>query len=98
MLNQTIEQAHQRDRLEFKHLGQIDLGQSFLLPQSEQHDPLGARGAAALGAMVDVVAQQTRGLDKLCNNLTFKVERHGRSGLPKLSDYLGFSNNGVFAH
>jgi hypothetical protein len=32
VLDQTIKQAHQRDRLQFKHIGQIDLGQSFLLP------------------------------------------------------------------
>src|SRR5207248_6046979 len=30
VLDQTVEQPHQRDRLQFKHVSQIDLGQSFL--------------------------------------------------------------------
>src|SRR5882724_11398558 len=50
VLDQTIEQAHQRDRLQFQHVGQIDLRQSLLLPQSKQYNPLRARGATALGA------------------------------------------------
>ena len=73
VLDQPIEQAHQRDRLQFKHVGQIDLRQSFLLPQSEQYDPLRARGAAALGTVVDEVAQQARAFDKLCHQLAFAI-------------------------
>src|SRR6202165_2259979 len=76
MLDQTIEQAHQRDRLQFKDIGQIDLRQSLLLPPSEQYDPLRARGAAALGAVVDVISQQARTLDELGNQLPFEIERH----------------------
>lgn len=82
VLDQTIEQAHQRDRLQFQHIGQIDLGQSFLLPQSKQYDPLRARGAAALGAAVDVIAQQARAFDELRNQLAFQIERH-QLGRPK---------------
>ena len=73
VLDQAIEQPHQRDRLQFKHIRQIDLRQPFLFPQPEQHDPLRARGAAALGAMIDVVAQQPRAFDKLRNQLAFQV-------------------------
>ena len=80
VLDQAIEQAHQRDRLQFEHIGQIDLRQSFLLPQSEQYDPLRAGGAAALGAMVDVVAQQARAFDELGNELAFQIERHSGGG------------------
>jgi hypothetical protein len=58
VLDQTIEQAHQRDRLEFKYVGQIDLRQPLLLPQSIQNDPLRARRTAAFGAMLDIIAQQ----------------------------------------
>ena len=47
MLHQSIEQAHQRDRLQFEDLGQIDLGQAFLLPQTKQHNPLRAGGATS---------------------------------------------------
>ena len=50
----------------------------FLLPQPKQHDPLRARGAAALGAMIDIVAQQARAFDKLRNELAFQIERHRR--------------------
>jgi len=80
VFDQSIEQAHQRDRLEFEHFGQIDLRQSFLLPQSEQYDPLRARGAAALGAVVDVIAQQARAFDELGNELAFQIERHSGGG------------------
>ena len=76
VLDQTVEQPHQRDRLQFEHVGQIDLRQPLLLPQPEQHDPLRARGAAPLGAMIDVVAQQPRAFDKLRNQLAFQIERH----------------------
>jgi hypothetical protein len=80
VLDQTIEQAHQRDRLQFKYLSEIDLRQSFLLPQSEQYNPLRARGAAALGAVVDVIAQQARAFDELRNQLASQIERHERGG------------------
>jgi DNA-binding MarR family transcriptional regulator len=69
VLDQTIEQAHQRDRLQFKYIGEIDLRQSFLLPQSEQYDPLRARGAAALGAVVDVIELQPISLVRLLDRL-----------------------------
>ena len=78
VLDQTIEQAHKRDRLQFKYIREIDLRQSFLLPQSEQYDPLRARGAAALGAVVDVIAQQARAIDELRNQLALQIERHER--------------------
>src|SRR6267143_5086138 len=74
VLDQTVEQTHQRDRLQFKHVGQIDLRQSLLLPQSKQHNPLRARGATALGTVVDVVAQQTRAFDQLRNQPAFQIE------------------------
>src|SRR5471030_73682 len=45
MLDQAVEQANQRDRLQLEHVGEVDLRQSFLLPQSEQYDPLRAGGA-----------------------------------------------------
>ena len=80
VLDQAVEQADQRDRLQFQHVGQIDLRQSFLLPQSEQYDPLRAGGAAALGAVVDVVAQQARTFHQLRDELTFQVERHVGGG------------------
>jgi DNA polymerase-1 len=89
-IDQTIEQAYQRDRLQLEHLGQIDLGQALLLPQTEQHNPLRAGGAPALGAVIDIVAQQARAFDKLRNELAFQVERHKASSLPKLSNCLGF--------
>src|SRR5258708_18881647 len=76
VLDQAIEQAHQRDRLQFKHVGQIDLRQSLLLPQSKQYDPLRARGASALGAVIDVVAQEPGALYELRNQLAFRIERH----------------------
>jgi hypothetical protein len=56
------------------HFRQINLGQPFLLPQSEQDNPLRTRGAALPGAMVDVVAQKARALDELRNQLSFQVE------------------------
>ena len=106
MLDQAIEQAHQRDRLQLQHIGKIDLRQSFLLPQSEQYDPLRARGAAALGAVVDVVAQQARAFDELRNQLAFQgpetsaVYLGGLFGqaVPKLSNCLEFSSYSVFTH
>ena len=91
MLDQPIQQAHQRDRLQFKHFGQIDLRQTLLLPQPEQHDPLRTRGAAPLGALVDVVAQQARAFDQLDNELAFQIERHELTGFPNLSNCLGSS-------
>ena len=50
---------------------------AFLLPQSKQYNPLRARGAAALGAVVDVIAQQARAFDELRNQLALQIERHG---------------------
>jgi len=76
VLDQTIEQAHQRDRLQLELVGQIDLRQPLLRTQPEQHDPLRARRAARLGTMIDVVAQQTRAFDELRNQLTLQIERH----------------------
>jgi len=98
VLDQSIEQAHQRDRLQFKHIRQIDLRQSFLLPQSEQYDPLRARGAAALGAVIDIIAQQARAFDELRNQLAFQVERHGLRRSSKLSKSLEFSSYSVYTH
>ena len=77
VLDQAIEQPHQRDRLQFEHVGQIDLRQALPARRKpEQHDPLRARRTAALGAMIDVVAQQPRAFDKLRNQLAFQIERH----------------------
>ena len=56
--------------------GQIDLGQPLLLAQTEQHNPLRARGAAGFRAMIDVVAKKSRTFDQLGDELFFKVERH----------------------
>src|SRR5262249_57106785 len=74
MLDQAVEEAHQRDRLQLQHVSEIDLGQALVLAQPEQHDPLRAGRPALLGAVVDVVAQQSRTLHKLCNQLPFQVE------------------------
>jgi hypothetical protein len=71
VLDQPVEQAHQRDRLQFKHIRQINLGQSLLLAQSKQDNPLRARGAAGLGTVVDIVAQQARTFHELRNQLAF---------------------------
>ena len=104
VLDQAVEQADQRDRLQLKDVRQVDLRQSFLLPQSEQYDPLRAGGAAALGAVIDVVAQQARTFDQLRDQLTFQVERHirvspsGRVGPSKLSKCSCFSSYSVFTH
>ena len=101
MLDQPVEQPHQRDRLQFEHVGEIDLGQALLLAQAKQHDPLRARGAAALGAVIDVVAQQPRTLHELRNQLAFQVERHRRNcplASLNLSNCLGFSSYSVFTY
>ena len=74
MLDQAVEQPHQRDRLQLEHVGEIDLGQALVLPQSKQHDPLGAGGPSLLGAVIDIIAQQPRTLYELCNELPFQVE------------------------
>ena len=57
----------QRQLVHFEHVGEIDLGQPFVLAQPKQHDPLRARGTAGFGTVIDIVAQQSRALDKLCN-------------------------------
>jgi hypothetical protein len=82
VFDQPIEQAHQRDWLQFKHVSQIDLRQPFLLPQPEQYDPLRTRSATPLGAVLDIVTQQPGAFDKLRNQLAFQVEGHGCGGLP----------------
>jgi hypothetical protein len=79
MFDQAIEQPHQRDRLQLEHVGEIDLRQAFLLTQAKQHDPLRARGAAAFGAVVDEVSQQSRTLHELRDELALQVQRHVRS-------------------
>gem|GEM_PF-6662302 len=76
MFDKTIEQSHQGDRLQLEHICEIDLRQSFLSPQSKQHDPLRARRAAGFRAMIDIVAQQSRAFRKLHNKLPFQFERH----------------------
>src|ERR1700761_1673766 len=73
-LDQAIEQPHQRDRLQLQHVGEVDLGQALILTQPKQYDPLRASRPALLGAVVDVVAQQSRTLYELCNELPLKVE------------------------
>ena len=98
VLDQTIEQAHQRDRLQFKHVGQIDLRQPLVLPQPEQYDPLRSRRASALGAVVDVIAQQARAFDELRDQLAFQIERQSLERFPKLSNCLEFSSYSVFTH
>ena len=80
LFDETIEQPYQRNRLQFEHVGEIDLRQPLLLPEPKQHDPLRAGCAAFFGAVVDVVAQQPRTLDKLRNHTSFQVERHGSNG------------------
>src|SRR5712692_10672622 len=94
----VLDQTHQRDRLQLKHLGQIDLRQPFLLPQSKQHDPLRARGATALRAVIDIIAQQPRALDKLCNQLAFQIERHDLRRSSKAFQLLSFSQAIVCLH
>ena len=76
MFDQPVEQAHQRDRLQFEHVGQIDLGQPLLLAQPEQDNPLRTRRATPLGAVIDIVAQKARTFDKLRDQLLFQIERH----------------------
>src|SRR5450432_4186177 len=98
VLDQPIEQPHQRDRLQLQNVSEVDLRQSLLLPQSKQYNPLGARGAAALGTVVDVIAQQARTFDKLRDQLAFKIERHWPQRSPKLSNCLEFSSYSVFTH
>ena len=65
------------------HVGEVDLRQALLLAQAEQHDPLRARGAAALGAVIDEVAQQPRTFYELRNQLAFQIERHSLGGAPQ---------------
>src|SRR5579859_1839319 len=98
LLDQTIEQPHQRDRLQLEHLGKIDLREAFFLAQPKQHDPLRARRAAALGAIVDEVAQEPRALHELRDKLAFQVQRHSSGGPLNLADSLGFSSYSVFTH
>ncbi|GCC42935.1 hypothetical protein chiPu_0027211, partial [Chiloscyllium punctatum] len=76
VLDQAVKQPHQRDRLQFEDVGEIDLGKPLLLAQPEQNDPLGTRGPSRLGAMIDIVAQQPRALDELRDELAFEIERH----------------------
>src|SRR5689334_7587158 len=104
MFDEAIEQPHQRDRLQLEHIGEIDLRQALLLAQPKQHDPLRARGAAALGTVRDEVSQQPRTLDDLRNELALQVQRHVSSkdmasAVPSnLANCLGFSSYSVFAH
>jgi hypothetical protein len=67
MFDEPVEKAYQRDRLQFEHVGEIDLGQALLVAQSKQDNPLCARCAAALGAVIDIVAQKPRTFDELSN-------------------------------
>jgi hypothetical protein len=73
-----------RDRLQFEHVGRIDLRQSILailallallLPQRKQHDPLRAHGAAFPGTVVITVAQRRELFDGLRNKQAFQFER-----------------------
>src|SRR5262249_376196 len=98
MLDEPVEQPHQRDRLQLQYVGEVDLRQTLLLAQAKQHDPLRARVAACLGAVVDKVAQQPRSLYELCNQLAFQIDRHARGRLLKVAKCLGFSSHSVFAH
>src|SRR5689334_18038228 len=103
VFDQAIEQTHKRNRLQLQHIGKIDLRKPLLLPKAKQHDPLRARRAAPLGAVVDVIAQQPRTLDELGDQPAFQIERHFRymvraSALPNLSNCLGFSNYSVYTH
>ena len=69
VLDETIKQSHERYRLQLEHVSEIDLRQPLLLTQAEEYDPLRARGAAALGAVIDEIAQQPRTLDELRDQL-----------------------------
>src|SRR5260221_6058160 len=69
---------HQRDRLQFEHVGKIDLRETLLLMQPKQYDPLRARGAASLGTMINIVAEQARTFNNLRNQTAFQIERHFR--------------------
>src|ERR1700704_4549181 len=71
VFDQTIKQPHQRDRLQFENFGKIDLRQAFLLAKPKQHDPLRPRRASRFGAVIDIVAQEARTLDKLRDQLAF---------------------------
>src|SRR6516165_11511270 len=75
VLNQTVEQPYQRDRLQLEHVCEIDLGQALLLTQPKKHDPLRARGTSLLGSVIDIVAQEPRALVELRNKLASQIER-----------------------
>jgi hypothetical protein len=67
VLDQTVEQPHQRDRLQLEHVCEIDLGQALLLAQPKKHDPLRARSASLLGSVIDIIAQEPGALVELRN-------------------------------
>src|SRR6185437_10690847 len=70
MLNQPVKQPHQRDRLQFKNIGEVDLRKALLLPQPKEYDPLRACRSPPFGAVIDEVTQQARAFDELRNQLT----------------------------
>jgi hypothetical protein len=74
LIDKAIQQSHQRYWLQFHHFREIDLRQPFLLTQSEEHDPLGARGPAAFSAVLDIITQQPGRFDELRNELPFEIE------------------------
>ncbi len=74
VLDETIEQPHKRDRLQFEHVGEIDLRQPLLIAQAKQHDPLRTGGAAALRAVVDEIAQEPRTLHELRDQLALQIK------------------------
>ncbi|CCE06680.1 hypothetical protein BRAS3843_1780051 [Bradyrhizobium sp. STM 3843] len=94
LLNQPVQQPHQRDRLQFQHFREIDLRKSLLRAQPKQHNPLRACGAARFGTMINIVAQDARAFDKLGDQLPPEVQRHVQGHVPrvssKLSNCLGF--------